>query len=182
MSENRCSKPAPQQVIHGLSDNVGVVIRQYDAPESVADLISICEKKGLTYLIALRDKSESLEMRGSRHRGFHLPRHMHSYADAIKKRAPHFIITASLHNAEEARRLARLPVDAAIVSPFFAVSQKKTVMPLGAENFQKLTDISGKPAYALGGITAKNMHEALAAGACGVAGVSLFYPVIEQNC
>jgi len=64
----------------------------------------------------------------------------------------------------------------ALLSPFFDPSSKKAARPpLGAVGFRAESSGIAIPVLALGGITAENVPEALAAGAAGVAAIGAFF-------
>lgn len=59
------------------------------------------------------------------------------------------------------------------IGPFFATSSKSDAgVPVGAGEFARLAAATGLPAVAIGGVTAMNAGEAIAAGAAGVASIA----------
>jgi thiamine-phosphate pyrophosphorylase len=81
---------------------------------------------------------------------------------------PDFIIGVSVGSDEEAPNAAA--ADYAGIGPFFKTGSKPDAgEPLGAEGFSRLAAQIGIPAVAIGGVTAGNAREAIAAGAAGVA-------------
>jgi thiamine-phosphate pyrophosphorylase len=87
-----------------------------------------------------------------------------------------FLIGASTHSAEEARRALNGGADFIVFGPLFETPSKKEYgLPLG---LQALSDVAGEvapfPVIALGGITTANAAECLRAGASGIAGIGLF--------
>jgi thiamine-phosphate pyrophosphorylase len=87
-----------------------------------------------------------------------------------------FLIGASCHSFDEAKAADDGGADFAVVGPVFATNKKLQYgQPLGLE---VLTDLAQKlapfPLLALGGVSLENAHACLAAGASGIAGISLF--------
>lgn len=103
--------------------------------------------------------------------GVHLPSRSIA-AREIRRIAPAgFLIGVSAHT------LAEIDPDAdfAVVSPVFPSKSKPGYgPPLGIEGLAALAQASPIPVFALGGITKENAASCVAAGAAGVAGISLF--------
>lgn len=79
-----------------------------------------------------------------------------------------FIIGASVGGDEEIPHAAG--ADYVGVGPLFGTASKTDAGDaIGAERFAALSTAVGLPAVAIGGITADNVADAIAAGACGVA-------------
>ncbi|MET0155001.1 MAG: thiamine phosphate synthase [Rickettsiales bacterium] len=182
MSETRAGKPSPERVILSLSGDVGVVIREYGPDRNarqkrVDSLVRACEDKGVSYLVALQREEDARKILPDSplFLGFHLPKHARVFALSAKETIFDRTLTCSVHDEGDAREAAAFPLQAVVVSPFFAVSHKNAGAPLGAKGFRRLRDLSGKPAFALGGVTRDNWSEVVREGACGVAGVSFFY-------
>jgi len=87
-----------------------------------------------------------------------------------------FLIGASTHSWEEAHQAYEQGADFVVLGPIFPTRSKEQFGPsLGLE---KLSDVCGKlgdfPVLALGGISESTAQQCFAAGASGVAGISLF--------
>ncbi len=105
--------------------------------------------------------------------GIHLP--AESPAPDEFRRLGRFVIGVSCHTIEEVRRAAAEGADFALFSPVFAtISKAAQGPPQGLERLGEAARAVTIPVLALGGITEENAGRCVAAGAAGVAGISLF--------
>ncbi|MGH9862130.1 MAG: thiamine phosphate synthase [Candidatus Acidiferrales bacterium] len=106
--------------------------------------------------------------------GIHLPTHGLPVAE-VRQRHSRLLIGASCHNLEELRRAEESGADFAVFGPVFATASKKDYgPPLGLAQLAAAVGAVKIPVLALGGLTRANAAECLAAGANGLAAISLF--------
>jgi thiamine-phosphate pyrophosphorylase len=94
---------------------------------------------------------------------------------AIRRFAPaNFIIGASL--GSDAELANAKDADYVGIGPLFTTDSKDDAgKAIGIDGFRKLAELSGKPAVAVGGLTAVRAAQVMAAGAAGVAVVNAIF-------
>jgi thiamine-phosphate pyrophosphorylase len=83
---------------------------------------------------------------------------------------PEKLIGASIHSLEESRQAEQSGADFLLFGPvYFTPSKASFGAPQGLAALRKIVEISMRPVYAIGGITAKNTTEVRQAGVGGIA-------------
>ncbi len=93
----------------------------------------------------------------------------------VRKNFPHLLIGYSAHSREEILEAESAGADYVLVSPVFPpLSKKGNLPPLGIEKLNEWAAAVRIPVFALGGITAGNLHKIAETGCYGAAGITLF--------
>ena len=86
-----------------------------------------------------------------------------------------FLIGVSCHTADEVRIAETEGADYVVFGPVFApLSKTSDLSPRGLDGLAEAAKAVQIPVLALGGVTLENSHACIAAGAAGVAGISMF--------
>ena len=126
------------------------------------------ELDGTARLLIADDPALAAEMGAA---GLHLPQARMREAMHWRARFPHWIITSSAHSLRALMWAGQL--DAVFLSPVFATASHAKAQPLTPARAAFIAALSPVPAYALGGVTARNAA-LLAPTFSGIAGIGLF--------
>jgi len=95
---------------------------------------------------------------------------------------PDFLIGVSCHTIDEVREAESTGADYLLFGPVFApLSKSSDLAPRGIEGLREAARAVRIPVLALGGITKENAAECVAAGAAGVAGISMFQKGVNSD-
>jgi thiamine-phosphate pyrophosphorylase len=107
--------------------------------------------------------------------GVHLPDGSIAASDWRGIAPAGFLIGVSCHSLEDVIRAEGEGADYVLFGPVFApLSKTSDLAPRGVEELERVTAAVKIPVLALGGITSENAAACVAAGAAGVAGISMF--------
>lgn len=100
--------------------------------------------------------------------GVHLPQAL----PLIERPRPDFLLGRSVHSLDEALAAATQGLDYLIAGPIYETRSHPAAAPAGPGLIAEVVAAVDVPVLAIGGITAANVGEAVAAGASGVAVIS----------
>ena len=149
---------------------VQIRAKQLSAREQFALVREAVERAGIPVLV--NSRTDIAMAAGAR--GVHLPAGSIS-SETIRSITPRgFLIGVSCHTEEELVNVEREGADFAVFGPVFETVSHPGGAPLGIEALGRAARLVAMPVYALGGITEANAPLCVAAGAAGVAGISMF--------
>jgi thiamine-phosphate pyrophosphorylase len=164
-----------EQVRRAADDGVELVhVRERDLEAAclaalVADILAIT--RGTSTRVVVNDRLDvalTCAADGVHLRGDSIP------IDAARRLAPHpFLVGRSVHTADEAK--AGAGADYLIAGTVFPSTSKGEGTPvIGLKGLKAIVAAASVPVLAIGGVTANRVAEVVAAGAAGVAAISLF--------
>ncbi|MEN3333643.1 MAG: thiamine-phosphate pyrophosphorylase [Blastocatellia bacterium] len=180
MLPRQSRSPEPTELIDFLTAALAagvdlIQLRERDLPAravlTIADALApLAEQTGAAILI-----NDRADLAACACTGVHLTTRSLK-ADAIRRAfGAHMLIGASTHNLAEARAAASEGADFIVFGPVFETESKKAYgSPVGLAALQEVAEQMTIPVIALGGIKPNNFHHTLAAGAAGIAAISMF--------
>lgn len=96
--------------------------------------------------------------------------------------ANNYILSVACHTKDQLKQAESIKADIAIVSPIFATPSSPQGIPMGWENFSKLTQFINIPIYALGGLTIHDYQRARDLGAYGISAKRALWNLRENLC
>lgn len=106
--------------------------------------------------------------------GLHLNRHEAAQLSG-RPVAENILMGISCHNAQEIEHAQILGADYLLLSPVKITATHPDAIPLGWAQFSRLVELANVPVYALGGVSEKDISEARASSAQGIAGISAWW-------
>ena len=95
--------------------------------------------------------------------------------EVVKRISPgHFLVGKSTHSLDEARRAMTEGADFIVFGPVFPTTSKPGAAGVGVRALAEIVREIDIPVYALGGMVPERVKDVAAAGAAGVAGISVF--------
>jgi thiamine-phosphate pyrophosphorylase len=170
-------EPLIDVIRRNLASGVDMVqIREKDL--AVRDLLALCRRvialpnRGRSKII-INDRADVALACGAD--GIHLPNDSISPGALRRIVPPRFTIGVSCHTPEAVVRAAAEGADFVVYGPVFTPLSKATSAPaVGLDSLRATVRLVDIPVLALGGMTFLNARLCIAAGAAGIAGISLF--------
>jgi thiamine-phosphate diphosphorylase len=162
---------------HAASAGVHLVqVRERDLEaKRLCELVGRCvaAAHGTRTRILVNDRFDVAIAAGAH--GVHLPSHGVAARRLRRLCPPGFIIGRSVHAAEEAKAVvADGGVDFLVFGTVFSSTSKPDVAPAGLDALRGVVSSVPVPVLAIGGVTIERIRSLAAAGASGVAAISLF--------
>ncbi len=151
-----------------------VQIREKDLPaDQLIRVVTACLTRCRTIRLLVNTRVDVALACGAH--GAHLP--ASSPPPSVWRRIvpPGFLFGVSCHSLDEAGAAQAGGADFVVLAPVFdPLSKPADRPPLGVAELRRISNLVPIPIFALGGVTRQNATECLAAGAAGIAGISLY--------
>ncbi|MEI6159561.1 MAG: thiamine phosphate synthase [Roseococcus sp.] len=164
--------PDPSPLLHGLPPGSAVLLRGATA-EVAARVAWACRVRGLVLLISGQGR---LALRLGA--GLHLPDRAPTrdlLPFLLNRRGK--LVSAAVHGRVGLARARRMKADVVLVSPAFATASHPGAPGLGPLRWAALARAAGRPAVALGGMSARAMRRLPRGLAAGWAGIGIWQVV-----
>ena len=161
--------PDPTPLL-GLLPRGAAILLRGTSPGLAARVVRECRKRGLVVLVAA-DGRLALRLGA----GLHVPdragtRHLLPFL--LNRRGR--LLTAAVHGRAGLARARRISADAALVSVAFPTASHPGAPALGALRWAALAKAAGRPAVALGGMSATAMRRLPSGSAAGWAAIGVW--------
>lgn len=152
-----------------------VQLRENTLPEMqresfAAAAVARCRQRGAQVLV----NGDAQLARAIGADGLHLPAHQ---LMALNQRPPFPLVAASCHERRELEHAARLGLDFVVLGPVKPTATHPGDAGIGWKDFAQLIAHLPLPVYAIGGLSAADLPDALAAGAQGIAAIRAAWPI-----
>lgn len=159
--------PDLEALARNLPRGAALVYRAFGATDALSTarrLKAILRPRGVKLLIG---QDIALARRAGAD-GVHLPERLAHLSGSIRRAQPRWIVTSAAHGARAARASG---AHAVVISAVFPSRSPSAGAPLGAIRLAGLIRITGRPVYALGGVTERNAARLRATGVIGLAAI-----------
>lgn len=112
--------------------------------------------------------------------GLHLNHHQAATISA-RPVPVNYLFGISCHNEQEITQAQQLGADYLLLSPVKETRSHPDAEPMGWDTFASLVELANIPVYALGGVGDTDLAEAKSAGAQGVAGISAWWKIKNND-
>lgn len=171
LTQSLCQLPilqVAQQVLDGGADCIQ--LREKEMPDGkllllAGQIAQLCHEAGALFI--MNDRPDLAVLADAD--GLHLGQGDLPPDQARKVLRPGMIVGQSSHNIDEAKAVLAGDTDYIALGSIFPSSTKPQVPQSGLAILEQVRKLTARPIIAIGGINSENAHQAIAAGASGVA-------------